>query len=106
MAERETDLRVNDFWTDHGFGLGGRFGMRPVRERLAARSFFAVGLEAPALRLAGMPAVTARAGGIFKKGLRHNASLSLKHWDFPGFGKISHGLFTRPQISPMFMRVS
>ena len=42
---------------------------------------------------------------IFKNGLRHNASLSLIHWDFPGFGKISHELFTRPQIPPMFMRV-
>ena len=74
MAERETDLRVNDFWTDHGFGLGGRFGMRPVRERLAARSFFAVGLEAPALRLAGMPAVTARAGGFCPGGVQKSAS--------------------------------
>ena len=94
--------------------------MRPVWERLAARSFLPPGWKRRLYGWQGCPPLrgaTADFGPeasknrqvaktIFKSGLRHNASVSLKHWDFPGFGKISHGLFTRPQISPMFMRVS
>ena len=94
--------------------------MRLVWERVSGRSFLPPGWKRRlygwqgCLPLRGATAVFAPeasknrqvAKTIFKNGLRHNASLSLKHWLFPGLGKFSHELFTRPQISPMFMRVS
>ena len=43
---------------------------------------------------------------IFQNGVRPNASLTIKHWPFPGLGKFSRPFSTPPHFRPMLTRVS